>query len=80
ALAARGLACPGDVSVVGHNDMPFVDMVSPPLTTARIAQRDMGGAAARLLLARIASPAGEREHIVLAPRLIIRGSTAAPKS
>ncbi|WP_257167327.1 LacI family DNA-binding transcriptional regulator [Bradyrhizobium sp. SRS-191] len=77
ALAARGLACPGDVSVVGHNDMPFVDMVSPPLTTVRIAQRDMGEAAARLLLARIAAPGASREHIVLAPELIIRGSTIA---
>lgn len=77
ALAARGLACPADVSVVGHNDMPYVDMVSPPLTTVRIAQRDMGEAAAKLLLDRIASPAAKREHIVLAPQLIVRGSTAA---
>ncbi len=77
ALAVRGLACPHDVSVVGHNDMPFVDMVAPPLTTIRIAQRDMGEAAARLLLARIAGPEAASEHIVLAPQLIIRGSTIA---
>lgn len=80
ALAARGLACPGDVSVVGHNDMPFVDLVSPPLTTVRIAQRDMGEAAARLLLDRIADPAAAREHLVLSPTLIVRGSTATPRS
>ena len=79
ALAARGLNCPVDVSVVGHNDMPYVDMLSPPLTTVRIAQRDMGEAAAKLLLDRIAEPAAKREHIVLAPKLIIRGSTTAPK-
>ncbi len=78
ALAARGLGCPIDVSVVGHNDMPYVDMLSPPLTTVRIAQRDMGEAAAKLLLERIATPAAKREHIVLAPELIVRGSTAAP--
>ncbi|WP_283805786.1 LacI family DNA-binding transcriptional regulator [Bradyrhizobium sp. STM 3809] len=77
ALAARGLACPGDVSVVGHNDMPFVDLVSPPLTTVRIAQRDMGEAAARLLLARIADRGVVDDHIVLAPQIIIRGSTSA---
>ncbi|GLH79244.1 LacI family transcriptional regulator [Bradyrhizobium sp. SSBR45G] len=79
ALAARGLACPGDVSVVGHNDMPFVDLVSPPLTTVRIAQRDMGEAAARLLLARITDPSAANEHVVLTPSLILRGSTAAPR-
>jgi LacI family transcriptional regulator len=76
ALAARGLKCPIDVSVVGHNDMPYVDMLSPPLTTVRIAQRDMGEAAAKLLLERISSPSARREHIVLAPELIVRGSTA----
>src|SRR3569833_1848122 len=57
ALAIRGLTCPADVSVVGHNDMPYIDMVSPPLSTVRIAQREMGRAAAKLLLDRIASPA-----------------------
>jgi hypothetical protein len=35
-LAARGLACPEDLSIVGHNDMPLVDMVEPPLTTVGI--------------------------------------------
>jgi len=79
ALAERGLNCPRDISVVGHNDMPYVDMLSPPLTTVRIAQRDMGEAAARLLLNRIAQPAAGNEHLVLAPQLIVRGSTAAPR-
>lgn len=79
ALAACGLSCPRDVAVVGHNDMPFVDLVAPPLTTVRISQRAMGQAAARLLLDRIANPAAKREHVVLAPSLIVRGSTAAPR-
>lgn len=78
ALGARGLTCPADVSVVGHNDMPYVDMLSPPLTTVRIAQRDMGNQAARLLLDAISEPAARRERVVLEPRLIVRGSTAAP--
>jgi LacI family transcriptional regulator len=58
--------------------MPYVDMLSPPLTSVRIAQRDMGEQAAQLLLARIAHPALRRNHIVLKPTLILRGSTAAP--
>jgi LacI family transcriptional regulator len=79
ALAERALHCPSDVSVVGHNDMPYVDMLSPPLTTVRIAQRAMGNQAARLLLDQIASPAARRERVVLEPKLIVRGSTAAPR-
>jgi DNA-binding LacI/PurR family transcriptional regulator len=38
----------------------------------------MGEQAAQLLLARIAHPALRRNHIVLKPTLILRGSTAAP--
>ena len=79
ALSERGLHCPSDVSVVGHNDMPYVDMLSPPLTTVRIAQRKMGNQAARLLLDQIADPAARRERIVLMPSLIVRASTAPPK-
>ncbi|MGZ3362320.1 MAG: LacI family DNA-binding transcriptional regulator, partial [Xanthobacteraceae bacterium] len=79
AIGERGLKCPSDVSVVGHNDMPYVDMLSPPLTTVRIAQREMGNQAARLLLDAIAAPAARRERVVLEPRLIVRGSTGKPE-
>ncbi|MGZ5896968.1 MAG: LacI family DNA-binding transcriptional regulator, partial [Xanthobacteraceae bacterium] len=79
ALGQRDLHCPSDVSVVGHNDMPYVDMLSPPLTTVRIAQRKMGNQAARLLLDQIADPAARHERVVLEPSLIVRGSTSAPR-
>jgi LacI family transcriptional regulator len=79
ALRERGLRCPADLSVVGHNDMPYVDMLSPPLTTVRIAQRSMGNEAARLLLDAIADPSARRQRLVLEPVLIVRASTAAPK-
>ncbi len=77
ALHSRGLSCPADVSVVGHNDMPLVDLVAPPLTTVRIGHRDMGREAARLLLEEIADGAEVRRRIVLPPELVTRASTAA---
>ena len=76
ALKAAGLDCPGDVSVTGFNDMPFVDMMDPPLTTVRIPQYDIGAAAARAVLERLNGAAGEAETIVLPSTLVIRGSTA----
>jgi LacI family transcriptional regulator len=76
ALGLRGLTCPSHVSVVGHNDMPFVDMVSPPLTTARIRHREMGVQAARLLLSLIRGEAEGGLEVVLKPDLVVRGSTA----
>lgn len=76
-IAARGLTCPGDISIVGHNDMPLVDMLQPPLTTIRISHLEMGHEAARLLLRNInetATPAAR--SVVLMPTLVVRGSTA----
>jgi LacI family transcriptional regulator len=78
ALSMRGLRCPSDVSVVGHNDMPYVDMLSPPLTTVRIAQREMGSQAALILLEQIANPGAVHRRIMLRPELIVRASTAKP--
>ncbi|MFX9634860.1 substrate-binding domain-containing protein, partial [Acinetobacter baumannii] len=75
----RRLACPRDISVVGHNDMPLVDMVAPPLTTVRIGHREMGHEAAQLLMRAINRDAGARLNIVLSPTLMIRKSTAAPR-
>lgn len=80
ALAAAGLQCPRDLSVVGHNDIPLVDMVHPPLTTLRIQHREMGRQAAQLLLERIAAPDTKPVRITLSPELVVRGSTAAPRS
>jgi len=54
-------------------------MLSPPLTTVRIAQREIGNQAARLLLDAIAAPAARSERVMLEPRLIVRGSTAKPR-
>ena len=80
AIAAGGLQCPRDISIVGHNDIPLVDMVDPPLTTLRIQHREMGRQAAQLLLERIGKPDARPVRVTLSPELIVRGSTAAPRS
>ena len=78
-MAARErLACPADLSVVGFNDMPFVDRLQPPLTTLRVAEYDLGYRAATLLLERIERPERRAETLLLTPELIVRGSTAPP--
>jgi LacI family transcriptional regulator len=78
ALAARGQRAPDAVSIVGYNDIRFVDRLAPPLTTVRIPQYDMGAEAARLLLLRMRDPAVPVQTITLRPELIVRGSTAPP--
>ena len=76
ALEARGLACPGDVSVTGFNDMPFVDRLRPPLTSVRVPQREIGTAAADLLLSQLSDGSRDPRQILLEATLMVRGSTA----
>jgi LacI family transcriptional regulator len=77
ALADAGRRCPADVSVVGHNDMPLVDKLEPPLTTVAIPQYEIGVAAAEVLLAHLAGARAPQRRL-LETRLVVRGSTAPP--
>ena len=74
--ASLGLSCPADFSLVGFNDMPFVDRLRPPLTTVRVDEHALGLRASRMLLSHIEDPEARRETIMLAPELVVRGSTA----
>jgi LacI family transcriptional regulator len=74
-LKERGMNCPKDISIVGHNDMPLMDLVSPPLTTVRIEHREMGRIAAKMLVDTIKSDSTEAQHVVLPPKFITRSST-----
>jgi LacI family transcriptional regulator len=78
AAVSRGLACPADLSVTGHNDMPLVDMAQPPLTTVRISHCQIGRESARLLLERINTPDAPIAQVRTAPELVQRASTAPP--
>ena len=77
ALNASGIRIPQDISVTGHNDMPLVDLVAPPLTTIRLPHRELGWRAAEMLFQRIAGEGGLPSTVVLRPELVIRASTAA---
>jgi LacI family transcriptional regulator len=76
ALDEAGLSCPEDMSVVGFNDMPFIDRLRPPMTTIRFPHYQVGTEAAHLLLERITGPGGPVKILYLAPELVVRGSTA----
>jgi LacI family transcriptional regulator len=77
ALDEAGLRCPEDISVIGFNDMPFIDRLRPPLTTVRFPHYQLGTEAAQLLLERIGGGEGPVKILYLAPELVVRGSTAA---
>ena len=70
-----GLRCPQDVSIIGFNDMPFIDRLRPPLSTVRFPHYQLSAEAAKLLLERIDTGGGPVKILYLAPELVARGST-----
>lgn len=74
-LHELGIRVPQDISITGHNDMPLVDMVNPPLTTIRLPHRELGWRAAEMLFDEIEGRALSASTVVLRPELIVREST-----
>ena len=75
ALRERGRDTPGDVSVVGFDDITLASYFHPPLTTVHQAIEDAGSAMVESLLAQIEGEAAPPR--LLATRLVGRGSSAA---
>jgi DNA-binding LacI/PurR family transcriptional regulator len=73
ALQARGLSVPGDVSVVGFDDLE-AESADPPLTTIRQPVFEMGHRAAEVLISLVRAEEVPREHM-FNPELIIRESS-----
>jgi LacI family repressor for deo operon, udp, cdd, tsx, nupC, and nupG len=78
-----GLRVPADLSVVGFDDDESAAVVSPGLTTVRIPVTEIGCRSVRQLMLMIQNPATIGQvgaQIRLAPELIVRHSTAAPRA
>jgi len=76
-LRALGRAIPGDVAVIGFDDIPWAALTEPPLTTIRQPVDALGRRAVETLLARIAAPTSPPSHHRLPVDLITRASTPA---
>jgi DNA-binding LacI/PurR family transcriptional regulator len=72
-----GLSIPGDISVVGFDDIPEAAHFYPPLTTVRQNFPEIGRRAISLLLAELHGET-HLEHSQVMPELIVRQSTSAP--
>jgi LacI family transcriptional regulator len=74
ALADAGRRVPGDVAVVGCDDMPFAAYLIPPLTSLRVPFAETGEQAVNLLLRSIAGEPPPEEPVRLPVELIVRAS------
>jgi DNA-binding LacI/PurR family transcriptional regulator len=78
-LTERGLRVPQDISVVGFDDLPDSRHFIPPLTTVRQDFAALGALTLQLIIAAIEGEEGA-QHDMIAPILIVRSSTAAPRN
>lgn len=76
--AARdaGLRIPEDLCITGYDDIPYLDRMSPALTTVSIPTYEMGAQATSMLLESIDGTNKSPVVLKMQPRLIIRESTA----
>ncbi|THA72039.1 LacI family transcriptional regulator [Streptomyces sp. A0642] len=74
ALRAAGRTVPGDIAVVGFDDIPMAEHTEPPLTTVRQPTRQMGEAAARMLLSHLGGTPVPDAPLVLPTELVVRHS------
>ncbi len=77
--AARdaGLEVPADISIAGFDDIPGVELYTPPLTTVKIPYYDMGGKAVEMLFSRI-NTGKDVDSVTLKSSLLVRQSCSAP--
>jgi len=77
AIHALGFRCPGDVSIIGIDDMPWSAALSPALTTVAQPIEAMAQTACERLMARIgadAAPDAPAHKDIFAPKLVLRDS------
>ncbi|WP_347814105.1 LacI family DNA-binding transcriptional regulator [Actinomadura sp. 7K507] len=79
ALREAGRDVPGDISVVGFDDVPEAAYYPPPLTTVRQNFAEVGRRAFDLLLDRLGGAPAAGPRRVVEPELVVRESTGVPR-
>jgi LacI family transcriptional regulator len=80
AIRDHGLKIPDDISVIGFDDIPQASLVRPALTTVQQPLEQMGRLATQMLLEILTNTDSKPHRIELPTQLMIRDSTAKPKS
>jgi DNA-binding LacI/PurR family transcriptional regulator len=79
AVRERGLSIPGDVALVGFDDVPLARYIDPPLTTVRLPAAELGRRAGQMIIGLIqdGEQTSESRTVILDTELIVRASCGA---
>ncbi|HEY5651217.1 MAG TPA: substrate-binding domain-containing protein, partial [Acidimicrobiia bacterium] len=80
AIDAAGLAIPGDISLVGYDNLALAALPRIALTTVGQPRADLGRRAVALVLERLDGGRQRARHVVVPPSLVIRATTGPPPS
>jgi LacI family transcriptional regulator len=75
AIQEKGLNMPKDIGLVGFNNEPIVNLVTPRISSVDQPAFELGKTAAKLFIERVHSENMEKVEIVLKPRLVVRESS-----
>jgi DNA-binding LacI/PurR family transcriptional regulator len=73
-----GVRVPDQVSIVGHDDVPFARLTTPALTTFQINCAQMGKMATEAICLMLDSPGIAPQQRIILPKLVIRETVSAP--
>jgi LacI family transcriptional regulator len=77
-LNERGIDVPGEMSVIGFDNIEFSQMVAPALTTVDVPKYELGRFSCKMLLDILIGTTIDVKEIVLQPKLIVRQSVTSP--
>ncbi|MEJ7626055.1 MAG: LacI family DNA-binding transcriptional regulator [Ferruginibacter sp.] len=75
AIKKAGLSMPKDIGLIGFNNEPITELLSPSISTVDQPAFEMGKAAARIFIEMINNSEVIPENIILKPKLVVRQST-----
>jgi LacI family transcriptional regulator len=75
-MTRRRIAVPGDLAIVGYDDIDFAAAAAVPLTSVRQPRSQLGRAAAELLIEEVSAPERhQHRQVVFEPELVVRESS-----
>ncbi|MCZ8517883.1 MULTISPECIES: substrate-binding domain-containing protein [Paenibacillus] len=60
-----GRRCPGQISILGFDDLTLTEFMTPKLSTVRVLKESTGARAARMILEKAGEPDAAAEHILI---------------